>query len=102
MEHFQKNRTITVPESRENGNLNLSLSGITGMVLQDLDGHDLIGSFLPALGHLTKGAPAQELEDLILVVDGGVEDLVLDQLVVPITVGATGPPSLPSPARLAD
>ena len=102
MEHFQKNRTITVPESRENGNLNLSLSGITGMVLQDLDGHDLIGSFLPAFGHLTESAPAQELEDLILVVDGGVEDLVLHQLVVPITVGPSGPPSLPSPARLAD
>ena len=72
------------------------------MVLQDLDGHDLIGSFLPAFGHLTESAPAQELEDLILVVDGGVEDLVLHQLVVPITVGPSGPPSLPSPARLAD
>ena len=72
------------------------------MVLQDLDGHDLVGSFLPALGDLTEGAPAQELQDLVLVVDGGVEDLVLDQLVVSITVGASSPPSLPAPARLAD
>ena len=92
---------MTVPESRQNGHLNLALSGVAGMVLQDLDGHDLVGSFLPALGDLTKGAPAQELEDLVLVVDGGVEDLMLDQLVVPITVGASSPP-FASATRLAD
>ena len=91
-----------LPEPGENGDLDLSLPGIARMVLQNLYGDDLIGSLLPALGHLSEGTPAEELEDLVLVVDGGVEDLVLDQLVVPITVGATGPPSLPAPARLAD
>ena len=93
---------IISPESRENGNLNLSLPGVARMVLQNFDGDDLIGSLLPALGHLSKGSPAEELEDLVLVVDGGVEDLVLDQLVVPIAVGASSPPSLASPTRLAD
>ena len=93
---------IISPESRENGNLNLSLPGVARMVLQNFDGDDLIGSLLPALGHLAKGAAPQELEDLILVVEGGVEDLVLDQLVVPIAVGASSPPSLASPTRLAD
>jgi hypothetical protein len=38
---------------------------------------------------------------LILVVEGGVEDLVLDQLVVAITGRAPRPPALPSAARLA-
>ena len=93
---------IITPESRENGNLNLSLPGVARMVLQNFDGDDLIGSLLPALGHLSECSPTEELEDLVLVVDGGVEDLVLDQLVVPIAVGASSPPSLASPTRLAD
>ena len=72
------------------------------MVLQDLNRHNLVGPLLPALGHLSEGAATQELEDLILVVEGGVEDLVLDQLVVAITVGAPPGPA-PAPAtRLAD
>ncbi len=38
---------------------------------------------------------------LILVVEGGVEDLVLYQLIVAITGGAPRPPALPAAARLA-
>ena len=102
VQSFHKLKAINLPQSGENGNLDLPLPGVAGMVLQNLDGDDLIGSLLPALGHLSECSPTEELEDLVLVVDGGVEDLMLDQLVVPITVGAPGPPSLPSPARLAD
>lgn len=56
------------------------------MVLQDFNGHDLIGSPLPALGHLTEGSPSQELEHLVAV-GHGAEDLVLHQLVVALAVG---------------
>jgi len=85
--------SILLTESRENGDFNLALSGIAGVVLQDLDGDDLVGPLFPAFGHLTKGAPAKELEDFVLVVEGGVEHFMLNQLVVPITVGATSPPA---------
>lgn len=57
------------------------------MVLQDLDGHNLISSSFPALGHLPKRAPAEKLKNFVAVGDGA-EDLVLDQLVVPFPVGA--------------
>ena len=70
------------------------------MVLQDLDGHDLVGPLLPALGHLTEGAPAEELQHLVLIVEGGVEDLMLDQLVVTITGGGAHSSPLASAPRL--
>lgn len=74
------------------------------MVLQDLNRHNLVGPLFPALGHLAEGAAAEELEDLILVVEGAVEDLVLDQLVVSIAVGAARPrpPALAPAPRLGD
>lgn len=59
------------------------LSRIRGVVLEDLDGDNLVGALLPALDHLAEGAPSEELEHLILV-GHGVEHLVLHQLVVPI------------------
>ena len=34
------------------------------MILEDLDGDNLVGPLLPALGHLAEGAPAQELQHL--------------------------------------
>ena len=73
------------------------------MVLQNFDCHNFIGPLLPAFGHLTEGAPAEELQHLVLVVKGGVEDFMLDQLVVTITVGAPPPrPAFTSPTRLGD
>ena len=92
----------SLPEPGEYGDLDLPLPRIAGVVLQDLDCHDLVGPLLPALCHLTEGAATKELEDLILVIEGGVEDLVLDQLVVAITVGAPPGPALASATRLAD
>ena len=44
--------TISSPQPGEYGDLDLPLPGVAGVVLQDLDGHDLVGAFLPALGHL--------------------------------------------------
>ena len=49
---------------------------------------------------LAESPSAEKLEDLVLVVEGGVEHLVLHQLVVAIAVRS--PPSLPPAARLAD
>ena len=47
------------------------------MVFEDLDGNDLVGAFLPALCHLPKGAATQKLQNLILIVEGRVQDLML-------------------------
>ena len=58
------------------------------MVLEDLDGHDLVGALLPALDDLSEGAPAQELEHLVLR-RVGVQHLMLDQLVVAVGGGGS-------------
>ena len=55
----------------------MALPCIARVVLEDLDGHDVVGALLPALDDLAEGAPAQELEDLVGMVEG-VEDLMLD------------------------
>lgn len=62
---------------------NLSLTSITGVVLQYLNSDDFVGSLLPAFDDLSEGAPAKELQDFILV-GHAVEDLVLHQLVVSV------------------
>ena len=41
-----------LPESGEDGDLDLSLPGVAWVVLEDLDSHNLVGAFFPALGHL--------------------------------------------------
>ena len=82
------------PETRENGDFNLTLPGITRMVFEDLDGNDLVGPLIiqleccyidlgdlylfPTFGNLSKGAPAKKFEDFILVVEGGVEHFMLN------------------------
>ena len=72
------------------------------MVLQYLDSHNVVGALLPALGHLAEGAAAEEFQHLILVVQRGVEYLVLDKLVVALGGGAPSRPTALSPApRLA-
>ena len=58
------------------------------MVLQDFDGHNLIGAAFPALCHLPKGAAAKKLQHLIAV-GHRAEDFMLHQLVVPLAVGVT-------------
>ena len=68
---------VLLRQSRQDGDLDLSLPRVGWMVLENLDGNDLIGAFLPALGHLAEGATAQELQYLILIVEGRVQDLVL-------------------------
>lgn len=55
------------------------------MIFENLDGHDLVGASLPALGNLAEGAAAEELQYLIAVGDRA-EDFVLHQLVVTFTV----------------
>ncbi len=87
---------IFLAESGQYGHLYLPLSHITQTVLQDLDHYNPIHPLLPALGHLAESPSAQELEDLILVVEGGVEHLMLHQLVLPITA-RTPPPPPPLP-----
>ena len=79
----------------------MALARVRRVVLEDLDGHDLVGAPLPALGHLAESPSAKKLQDLILVVEGGVEDFVLDQLIISIAV-STSPPAFPPATRLAD
>ena len=71
------------------------------MVFQNLDCNNLVRPLLPALGHLAESPSAKKLQDLILVVEGGVEDFVLDQLIISIAV-STSPPAFPPATRLAD
>lgn len=59
--------------------LNLTLPGIGGVVLKDLDCHDVIGTLLPTLDHLAKCATPQELQYLILWCEW-VQHLMLHQL----------------------
>lgn len=55
---------ILLAEPRQNGHLDLALSRVRRVVLQDLDGHNFARSLLPALDHLAKGAASQELQHL--------------------------------------
>lgn len=66
--------------------LNLALARVRRMVLENLDGHDLIGAPLPTLGHLSERPSSQELQHLVAV-GHGAQDLVLHQLVVALAVG---------------
>lgn len=45
----------------QDAHFNLTLSGIGRVVLQNLDGHNLIGAPFPAFDHLPKRPSAQEL-----------------------------------------
>ena len=56
------------------------------MIFEDLDGTDLISALLPALDHLAKGATTQKFQDLIGL-GHGIENLMLNQLVVPLARG---------------
>lgn len=76
---------IFLTKSVENAHFNLPLSGIGWMVLENFDGHNFIGSLLPALRDLAKGASSEELQDLIVVI-GRLQHLMLHQLVVPLRV----------------
>lgn len=55
---------ILLAEARENGDLDLTLSGVGRMVLEDFDRHDFVRALLPALGHLTKGSATKEFKHL--------------------------------------
>lgn len=55
---------ILLAETRQDGDLDLALARVRRMVLQDLDGNDVVGAALPAFDHLTEGAATEELEDL--------------------------------------
>lgn len=66
--------------------LNLALARVRRVVLEDLDGHDLVGALLPALDDLSEGAASEELEHLVLIAQRA-EDLVLHQLVVAVGRG---------------
>ena len=49
---------IFLREPGQYSNLNLALSRVRRVVLQDLDGNDLVGALLPAFDDLPKGASA--------------------------------------------
>lgn len=68
------------------GHLNLPLSRVGWMILQDLYCHYLVCSLFPTFDHLAKGSSPKELQHLILV-GRGVEDLMLDHLIIPLRVG---------------
>lgn len=59
------------------------LSGIWRMILQYLNGDDLVGAFLPAFYHLTESASTQKLQHFILI-GHGIEHLMLNQLIVAV------------------
>lgn len=55
---------ILLAQPAQDGHLDLALSRVRRMVLQDLDGHNLARALFPALDHLAKGAASQELQHL--------------------------------------
>ena len=57
---------ILLAQSGEDADLDLALPGVGRVVLQDLDGHDLVGALLPTFGNLAEGASAKKLQHLIL------------------------------------
>lgn len=55
---------IFLAEPRQNRHLDLTLARIRRMVLEDLDGDNVIGAAFPAFDDLAKSATSEELEDL--------------------------------------
>lgn len=55
---------ILLAEPRQDGHLDLTLARVRRMVLEDLDGHDVVGAALPTFDHLAEGAATEKLEDL--------------------------------------
>ena len=52
-------------QPRQNGDLDLALAGVAGVILQNFNRHNLIGPMLPTLYNLAKSPTAQELEHLV-------------------------------------
>ena len=48
-----------------NTDLNLSLTLVRRVILENLDGDNIIGALFPALDHLTKCTAAQKLQNLV-------------------------------------
>lgn len=55
---------IFLAQSRQNGHLNLALSRIGRMILQDFDGHNVVGSSFPAFHYLSECATTKKLQHL--------------------------------------
>lgn len=55
---------ILLAESRKDGHFDLALSRVRRMVLEDLDGDNVVGAAFPALDDLAKCAAAEELKNL--------------------------------------
>ena len=58
--------TNTNTNTYTNTNKQVYLTSVGGVVLQDLDGHDLVGTLLPTLGDLPESSSSEKLKDLIL------------------------------------
>ncbi len=80
---------IFLTEPGQYADLNLPLPCIRRVVLEDFDGDYFICALLPALDHLAKCAAPKELENLVGICHA-VQDLMLYQLIVPLTVGGVG------------
>jgi len=68
-------------QPRQDADFDLTLARVGRVLLQDFDGHNVVGALLPALDHLAKRALAQKLQHFVLVV-GRDEHFVLNQLVL--------------------
>lgn len=55
---------ILLTQSRQDRDFDLPLTRVRRMVLEDLDGDDVAGAFLPALHHLTEGSATEEFKNL--------------------------------------
>ena len=61
---------VLATQALQYADLDLTLTHIRRVVLEDLDGAYLVGAFLPALDHLAERAATEELEHLVGVVVG--------------------------------
>ena len=78
---------VLLAQPGQDAHLYLALTSVAGMILENLDGHDLVVPLVPAFDYLTKRAASEELEHLVAV-GHRVEDLMQDQLVVALVVAA--------------
>ena len=72
---------VFLAQTRQYTHLDLALTRVRRMILEDLDGHNLVSTLVPAFDYLAERATAQKLEHFVAV-RHRIEYLVQNQLVV--------------------
>lgn len=71
---------ILVAETRKNWDFNLSLTCVAWVFLQNLDGHNFTGSFLPSFYHLSESTLAEKFKHFVLISIWRTEHFIFNEL----------------------